>query len=158
MDDGLSKWLVTSLSGVGLHIMGSRTFRDMAAYWPTADGPIASAMNTIPKAVFSRSADLASSGATSTLALRDADEARTENRAAPGGAAALETWTRAPVRSGDLASEIAALKAEAGGEIMAHGGAGFAQSLVATGLIDEYRLIVHPVALGSGRSPFATLP
>ncbi|HMC21234.1 MAG TPA: dihydrofolate reductase family protein [Thermoanaerobaculia bacterium] len=33
---------------------------------------------------------------------------------------------------------------------MAHGGASFARSLVKLGLIDEYRLLVHPVALGRG--------
>jgi dihydrofolate reductase len=41
--------------------------------------------------------------------------------------------------------------------LLAHGGAHFAQSLVQTKLIDEYRLIVHPVALGSGLRLFAEL-
>jgi len=42
------------------------------------------------------------------------------------------------------------VKQEAGGELLAHGGARFARSLIRTGLIDEYRLIVHPVILGNG--------
>lgn len=45
-----------------------------------------------------------------------------------------------------------------GKEILAHGGAGFARSLVASGLIDEYRLVTHPVALGRGLSLFSDLP
>jgi len=42
-----------------------------------------------------------------------------------------------------------------GRDILAHGGVGFAQSLVATGLIDEYHLMIHPVVLGQGRNPFS---
>jgi riboflavin biosynthesis pyrimidine reductase len=34
--------------------------------------------------------------------------------------------------------------------LLAHGGVRFARSLVETGLIDEYRLVVHPVVLGAG--------
>jgi len=40
---------------------------------------------------------------------------------------------------------------------LAHGGAGFAQSLVRSGLIDEYQLLTHPVALGVGLSLFSSL-
>jgi dihydrofolate reductase len=58
---------------------------------------------------------------------------------------------------GDLTEEIAALKGESGSDIMAHGGAGFVQALSRLGLIDEYRLIVHPVALGSGLPLFKDL-
>src|SRR5438309_1107322 len=54
MDDGLTRWTVGTVSRAGLHIMGSRTFSDMAAYWPTSDEPIAAPMNLIPKMVFSR--------------------------------------------------------------------------------------------------------
>src|SRR5258707_1104937 len=53
------------------------------------------------------------------------------------------------LHSGDLAVEIARLKEEPGKEILAHGGARFAQSLVKLGLIDEYRLLIHPEALAS---------
>jgi dihydrofolate reductase len=50
------------------------------------------------------------------------------------------------------------LKQKSGKDILAHGGAGFAQSLARLGLIDEYRLLVHPVALGWGLPLFAELP
>lgn len=46
---------------------------------------------------------------------------------------------------------------ERGLDIMAHGGATFVQALSQRGLIDEYRLIVHPVALGSGLPLFKDL-
>jgi len=40
---------------------------------------------------------------------------------------------------------------------LAHGGARFARSLVTSGLIDEYRLAIHPVILGQGQPLFAGL-
>jgi dihydrofolate reductase len=67
-------------------------------------------------------------------------------------------WPGSRIARGDLAEEIAALKSEPGGEIMAHGGAAFVQSLSRLGLIDEYRLVVLPVALGSGLPLFKDLP
>jgi dihydrofolate reductase len=56
-----------------------------------------------------------------------------------------------------LADEIARLKREDGKPIVAHGGAAFAQSLVRGNFVDEYRLLVHPVALGRGLPLFSTL-
>jgi dihydrofolate reductase len=44
-----------------------------------------------------------------------------------------------------------------GNFILAHGGAGFARRLVASGLIDEYRLVIHPVVLGRGQPLFSGL-
>lgn len=59
-------------------------------------------------------------------------------------------WKHSRVANGDAAEELARLKKEAGKDILAHGGAEFAQSLSRLELIDEYRLIVHPVILGAG--------
>lgn len=68
------------------------------------------------------------------------------------------TWAGSRIAGGDLAAEIAALKDEDRGEIMAHGGAAFAQALSRLGLIDEYRLVILPVALGTGLPLFNDLP
>jgi dihydrofolate reductase len=64
-------------------------------------------------------------------------------------------WGPVRIARGDLAEEVAALKAENGGPILAHGGASFAQSLSRLGLVDEYRLHVHPDVLGRGLPIFA---
>jgi riboflavin biosynthesis pyrimidine reductase len=64
------------------------------------------------------------------------------------------SWAEAQIANGDLATEIGRLKQQPGKDIVAHGGAGFAQSIARLGLIDEYRLVVHPVALGAGLSLF----
>jgi dihydrofolate reductase len=66
-------------------------------------------------------------------------------------------WAGSRIARGDLTEEVAALKSEPGGEIMAHGGATFVQALSRLDLIDEYRLIILPVALGSGRPLFKDL-
>jgi dihydrofolate reductase len=56
---------------------------------------------------------------------------------------------------GDLAEAVTRLKRErSGGYLLAQGGVRFARSLVETGLIDEYRLVVHPVVLGEGERLF----
>jgi dihydrofolate reductase len=65
------------------------------------------------------------------------------------------TWAKTSVARGDLVKEIAALKEQSGGEVVAHGGAAFVQSLSRYNLIDEYRLVIHPVALGDGLPLFA---
>src|SRR5262249_58199735 len=66
-------------------------------------------------------------------------------------------WAQATVGSGDLADEINALKREPGKDMIAWGGAAFAQSLTRLRLVDEYRLVLQPVALGDGLPLFAGL-
>jgi dihydrofolate reductase len=149
-------WTLEIVWNAGLHIMGSRTFRDMAAYWPTSTGVFAPPMNQIPKAVFSRQGPAILKGRDTTAALKDARaEAGTGQSVElqPGA----ESWTKPYVASGDLAEEVADLKAEDGKPIIAHGGASFARSLVAHGLIDQYDLLVHPVMLGKGLPVFSDL-
>jgi dihydrofolate reductase len=66
-------------------------------------------------------------------------------------------WPESRIASGDTAEEIARLKAEPGGEIVAHGGVEFARSLIRLGLVDEYRLLVLPAAVGQGQPLFTNL-
>jgi len=67
-------------------------------------------------------------------------------------------WPGTRIARGDLTAEIAALKSESGGDIMAHGGAAFVQALSRHGLVDEYRMVILPVALGGGLPLFRDLP
>jgi dihydrofolate reductase len=66
-------------------------------------------------------------------------------------------WPQSSIASGDLAEEINALKREPGKDMIAWGGAAFAQSLSRLRLVDEYRLVVQPVVLGDGLPLFAGL-
>lgn len=127
IDEELQEWMVDLLGQAGAHLMGRVTYGDMAGHWPTSDEPYAAPMNGIPKIVFSR-----------TL---------TEG-----------PWPETTVLRGDLTAEVTRLKAGDGSDdrdLLAHGGAGFARALVQRGLIDQYCLIIHPVALGSGLPLFS---
>ncbi|MEJ7562527.1 MAG: dihydrofolate reductase family protein [Ilumatobacteraceae bacterium] len=66
-------------------------------------------------------------------------------------------WAESRIASGDLAADIGALKGEPGGIILAHGGATFIDSLIRERLVNEYRLVIHPVAIGNGTSLFGAL-
>jgi dihydrofolate reductase len=63
-------------------------------------------------------------------------------------------WTNSTVIDGDLAEEVAKLREEVDGDIVVHGSAQLVQALVEQGLVDELRLMVFPVILGSGKRLF----
>jgi dihydrofolate reductase len=65
-----------------------------------------------------------------------------------------DEWTDRVI-GGDLAAEVAALKAQPGADLLLTGGANLAATLTGLGLIDEYHIAVHPVVLGGGRKLFA---
>lgn len=67
-------------------------------------------------------------------------------------------WAKSSIARGDLADEIATLRSQSGGEIIAWGGATFAQALSRAGLVDEYVLVIRPVAFGGGLPMFRDLP
>jgi len=156
MDEKAAQWTVEVISRAGLHIMGSRTFHDMAAYWPASKEVFAAPMNEIPKAVFTRKGiDVVGDLSKTTMALKDAGQMMKEQNLTFSETAAMESWKSALVLTGDIAEEVEKLKAQPGAAIVAHGGASFCQSLVATGLVDEYHLMVHPAVLGKGLPLFS---
>jgi dihydrofolate reductase len=123
--DDSTSWVLETVSNAGAHLIGATTYAEWAAFWPDHSGPFAKPMNEIPKVVFS-----------SSLASAD--------------------WGETTIATGDLAAAITRLKQErSDGYLLAQGGVRFARSLVETGLIDEYRLVVHPVILGGGERLFA---
>lgn len=128
-DAELKDWKLRHIARAGAHLMGRKTYEEMSSFWPQSDDPYAHPMNDIPKIVFSK-----------TLDESDA------------------SWPTTRVARGDLVSEIAAIKAEPGPDVVAWGGARFAGALVAADLVDEYRLLVQPLALGRGKALFAQLP
>ena len=125
-EDGAG-WTAETLGNARAHLIGAATYKGWATYWPGASGPIAKAMNEIPKIVFSNS-------------ITSAD------------------WPETTIATGDLTAAVTRLKEEhSDGYLLAQGGVRFARSLVEAGLIDEYRLVVHPVVLGAGE-PLFTKP
>jgi dihydrofolate reductase len=63
-------------------------------------------------------------------------------------------WNNSTVLGGDLAEEVAKLKQQHDGDIVVHGSAQLVQSLLEDDLVDELRLMVYPVVLGSGKRLF----
>jgi dihydrofolate reductase len=125
-------WNVETIGNANTHLVGATTYAGWATFLPSASGPFAKPMNEIPKVVFSNT-------------LTSAD------------------WADATIATGDLTEAVTRLKQErADGYLLALGGVRFARSLVESGLIDEYRLVVHPVVLGAGErlftAPFAIEP
>jgi dihydrofolate reductase len=137
--------------------MGRKTFHDMAAFWPHSSEPFAAPMNAIPKLVFTKNG-LGLGAAELTKAFESASTARKKERELSEDEvkANFESW-KDPVVATDLTGEIERRKKENGKDLVAHGGASFAQSLVKLGLVDEYRLLVHPVVLGRGLPLFSAL-
>jgi dihydrofolate reductase len=121
------EWNRRALDEAGVHAMGRCSYEIMGPHWAASEGPIATSMNSKPKAVFSRT-------------LKQADWGPAEIFGGDLGA--------------DIA-ELKARDDE--GTILVHGGPTFAQSLTRLGLVDEYQLTTVPIAIGAGRSPFADL-
>jgi dihydrofolate reductase len=63
-------------------------------------------------------------------------------------------WSGTTVLSGDVAEEVGRLREEIDGDVVIHGSAQLAQTLIAHDLVDELRLMVFPVVLGSGKRLF----
>jgi dihydrofolate reductase len=63
-------------------------------------------------------------------------------------------WNNSTVLKGDAAEEVAKLKQEQDGDIVVHGSAQLVQALIEHDLVDELRLMVYPVVLGSGKRLF----
>jgi dihydrofolate reductase len=64
-------------------------------------------------------------------------------------------WSNTTVITGNVPEAVAELKQRAGGDILINGSALLVQSLMEHDLIDEYRLMVFPIVLGSGKRLFA---
>jgi dihydrofolate reductase len=69
-------------------------------------------------------------------------------------------WNNSILISGDIAEYVEALKREQGPEIQVHGSPGLTQTLLEHDLIDEFRMWIFPVALGTGKRLFGdgTIP
>ncbi|MFZ6992069.1 dihydrofolate reductase family protein [Curtobacterium sp. RRHDQ66] len=129
-----ASWVTDTVASAAVHVFGRRTFESIAGFWSTATVPVAEPMNSVRKVVFTR----------------DGFDPRTLD--------AAEVWRDARVADGDLAAEVSRLKAEHDGVVLAQGGTTFCRNLVHADLVDEYRIVVLPVALGGGDALFAGLP
>ena len=108
-------------------LLGRVTYQEFASYWPyqnTADQPFTDYLNDAPKYVVSTTLE-----------------------------EPLE-WQNSTLIKGNVAEQIAKLKRQPGKDITILGSATLVRSLLADDLLDELRLMVHPVVLGRGKRLF----
>ncbi len=107
-------------------LLGRVTYEGMAAFWPNQPGgtPMVDYINSVPKHVVSTTLE------------------------EPLG------WNNSMLIKGNVAEEVAELKRQLGKDITILGSGVLVRSLLRDGLIDELRLMVHPLVLGGGKRLF----
>ncbi len=115
------------LKGSESQLLGRVTYEAFAQAWPTMEDTVgfADRMNAMPKYVVSTT-------------MQDEDA----------------TWHNSTVIRGDVVREVTALKERLEGDLLVAGSATLVRTLVEHGLVDELRLMIFPIVLGSGKRLF----
>jgi len=110
MDEGAVDWTMKAIWQAGVHIMGSRTFHDMASYWPFSNEVYAAPMNEIPKVVFSKnpSGDVAGRAVGVAQAAYEKALAYSQQRHAFGSP--ISSFQAVQLKLADLATEVQAAR------------------------------------------------
>jgi dihydrofolate reductase len=121
------KFKYDELMAADAQLLGRITYEGFAKAWPTVTdaGDFGEKMNKMPKYVVS-----------TTLGDEDA------------------TWTNSKVIRDDVPGEVAQLKKDVKGDILVAGSGRLVQTLAENDLVDEYRLMVYPMVLGTGKRLF----
>ena len=127
-----NEFAIEQTKSVGTLLFGRRTYELMSAYWPTeqarkGDPLVAELMNTTPKIVFSRTM---------------------------GTVADIPHWEHVTLKNEVVPAEIEALKSNSAKDIGIFGSNNLCVSLMRLGLVDEFRVMVNPVAIGQGAPLF----
>ena len=126
-DEEMGQEIVAAMGQSDAMLMGRVNYEEWAAFWPEQnpeENPAAAHMNGVQKYVVSTTLE-------EPLA-----------------------WENSTLIKGNVAEEIAKLKEGEGGDIAVSGSGALVRSLLRYGLVDELRLMVHPVVLGKGKRLF----
>ena len=127
-DDVVGRLVTEGITDADGFLLGRRTYDIFASYWPKVsdpNNPIATALNSRPKYVLSRSLERV-------------------------------TWNASSRIKGDVVTELRKLRQQSGRTLHTWGSADALQTLIKNDLIDEYRLFIYPVVLGSGKRLFGS--
>jgi dihydrofolate reductase len=124
-DESMGELMTGWVDDADALLLGRKTYEIFAAHWPNVTGDDPTAAKL--------------NSAPKHVASRTLDKV---------------TWNNSTLIKGDVANEVAKLKEEPGGEIQVHGSGDLAQTLIQHDLVDEYRLWVFPVLLGTGKRLF----
>jgi dihydrofolate reductase len=126
-DEEMGEEIGRAMAASDAMLMGRVLYEEWADFWPRQDpeeNPVAGRMNGVRKYVVSTTLE------------------------EPLG------WDNSTLIKENVAEEIAELKRQTGGDISISGSGGLVRSLLKDGLIDELRLMVHPIVVGSGKRLF----
>lgn len=125
-DEDFGAAMVGWFTGVDAFLLGRKTYDIFASYWPKVT-------------------DEADPIASRLNALPKYVVSRSQRQLG---------WNNSHLVTGDVPGEIARLKQAPGNELQVHGSGNLVHTLIRHGLADEYRLLVYPVLLGSGKRLF----
>ena len=127
-DDVGERLITEAMSDADGFLLGRKTYDIFASYWPKVTdpgNPIATALNSRPKYVASRSLDRVA-------------------------------WNNSRLIKGDVVAELRKLRQQPGRAVHTWGSTDLLQTLLGHDLIDEYRLFIFPLVLGSGKRLFGS--
>jgi dihydrofolate reductase len=119
------KFKLDEVLAAGALLLGRKTYQGFAAVWPTVTDEVGFA-----------------------------EKMNTMPKYVVSTTLAEPEWNNSTVIKGDVAAEVARLKEEAGGDILVAGSGQLVGMLMQHDLVDEFRLMVFPVVLGSGKRLF----
>jgi dihydrofolate reductase len=125
-DEDMDRLTADWIAAADAFLLGRRTYELFATYWPQVTDP------SDPRAT--RLNGLPKHVVSTTL-----DRVQ---------------WNNSILLQGDLVEEVVKLRRQPGDELQVHGSATLVRTLMKYGLVDEYRLLIHPVVLGSGKRLF----
>jgi dihydrofolate reductase len=125
-DDEMEEANASGMAASDAMLLGRVTYEGLSAFWPNQPGgtPMVDYINSVPKFVVSETLE-----------------------------EPLE-WNNSTLIRGDVAEEVTELKRRPGKDITIVGSGALVRSLLRDGLLDELRLMVHPIILGSGKRLF----
>lgn len=127
VDEEFFEYARNMLRSVDTILFGRRTYEHMAAYWPSAPAD------------------------------EIADKMNQLQKIVFSKSLPHAEWSNCRLVREDAAQEVAKLKQSSGKDMVILGSAALASSLLKAGLVDEYRVIVNPVLIGSGHPLFPDL-